>query len=210
MRVSKKHDIRLQEILDASASLFMQKGYDKTTINDILERVDIGKGTFYHYFKSKEEVMDAIISRMLELVVKAAKTVADDETIGAREKMRQIIFSLNVSQNPDGQILEELHQPANAQMHQKSITQTIQAVAPIIGEVVKQGIEEGIYKVEYPCETIEFLLVANQFIFDQGIMRWTPEETASRRTAFVHMIERSLGAAEGSFGFMLENGETNA
>jgi AcrR family transcriptional regulator len=66
MRVSKKHDVRLHEILDAAQSLFAQKGYEETTVNDILDRVGIGKGTFYHYFQSKEDALAGVISRVVE------------------------------------------------------------------------------------------------------------------------------------------------
>ena len=61
MRISKEYDERKNEILDTAERLFHTKGYEKTTINDILKEVNIAKGTFYYYFKSKEEVMDALI-----------------------------------------------------------------------------------------------------------------------------------------------------
>lgn len=204
MRVSKKHDVRLNEILDAAELLFIQKGYEKATVNDILEKVDIGKGTFYHYFKSKEEVMNAVIERMKDHVVNTAQSIADDQTMNAHEKLRNIILSLNISDSPDGPMIEELHQPSNAQMHQKSIVETIKDTAPILAEVVKQGVREGIYNTPYPLETMEFILAANQTIFDEGIFRWKPEEVAFRAVAFTHNIELLLGAAEGSFNFVIE------
>jgi AcrR family transcriptional regulator len=204
MRVSKKHDVRLNEILDAAELLFIQKGYEKATVNDILEKVNIGKGTFYHYFKSKEEVMNAVIERMKDHVVNTAQSIADDRTMNAHEKLKSIILSLNISESPDGPMIEELHQPSNAQMHQKSIVETIKDTAPILAEVVKQGVREGIYNTPYPLETMEFILAANQTIFDEGIFRWKPEEVASRAVAFTHNIELLLGAAEGSFNFVIE------
>ncbi len=204
MRVSKKHDVRLNEILDAAELLFIQKGYEKATVNDILEKVDIGKGTFYHYFKSKEEVMNAVIARMKDHVVNTAQSIADDQTMNAHEKLRSIILSLNISESPDGPMIEELHQSSNAQMHQKSIVETIKDTAPILAEVVKQGVREGVYNTPYPLETMEFILAANQTIFDEGIFRWKPEEVALRAVAFTHNIELLLGAAEGSFNFVIE------
>lgn len=65
-RVVKEAEARRNEILDAAEILFTGKGYAKTTIIDILEAVGIAKGTFYYHFKSKEEVMDAIIDRIVE------------------------------------------------------------------------------------------------------------------------------------------------
>lgn len=209
MRISKKHDIRLNEILDAAELLFIGKGYEKATVNDILEKVEIGKGTFYHYFKSKEEVMNAVIARMVELVVTKAKTIADDPALDAHGKLKQIIISLNLTENPKRGMIEELHQNSNAQMHQKGICDTIRAVAPILADVIIQGVKEGVYRVEYPLETIEFLLAANQLIFDEGIMKWTPKELWSRAKAFVYLTERALGAQRGSFDYLIEVFQNN-
>jgi AcrR family transcriptional regulator len=62
MRVIKEPEERRNEILDTAETLFFTKGYGKTTVNDILQAIGIAKGTFYYYFKSKEEVMDAVLS----------------------------------------------------------------------------------------------------------------------------------------------------
>ncbi|MDR2586890.1 MAG: TetR/AcrR family transcriptional regulator, partial [Coriobacteriales bacterium] len=185
MRITKKHDVRLNEIVDAAEMLFTSKGYETTTVNDILEKVQIGKGTFYHYFKSKEDVMDAVINRMVEGIVKCANAIADDSALTVNEKMRDAILSMNISDGVGKVVIEELHKPSNAQMHQTSITRTIQAVAPILAGIVAHGVQEGVYKTPYPLETVEFLLVANQFIFDSGIFRWSDEEMVARALAFV-------------------------
>ena len=63
MRIVKEADERKNEILDAAARLFMEKGFDRTSANDILAAVGIAKGTLYYHFKSKEDIMDALIER---------------------------------------------------------------------------------------------------------------------------------------------------
>ena len=75
-RIVKEADERRNEILDAAETLITEKGYSKTTIIDILNQVGIAKGTFYYYFKSKEEVMDAIIERFIEQDVQKARLIA--------------------------------------------------------------------------------------------------------------------------------------
>lgn len=66
MRIVKEHDERKNEIIDTAAELFLDKGYDQCSINDILNSIGIAKGTFYHYFKSKEDVLDAAVNKMSE------------------------------------------------------------------------------------------------------------------------------------------------
>ena len=83
-----------------------------------------------------------------------------------------------------------------------TIAQTLIAVAPVIADVVEQGNREGVYHAQYPLETVESLLVAGQFLFDEGIFQWTPEEMAARMTAFIHITETVLGAKPGSFQFL--------
>ena len=95
-RIVKEADERRNEILDAAETLFTEKGYSKTTIIDILNQVGIAKGTFYYYFKSKEEVMDAIIERFIEQDVQKARLIATllveaphGEALLLRRKLRQ-------------------------------------------------------------------------------------------------------------------------
>lgn len=204
MRVSKKHNERFHEILDAAEVLFTQKGYEQATVNDILNMVGIGKGTFYHYFKSKEDVMLSVLERMTNNIVGKAKEIAEDSSLSAHEKMKQIILSSNINNSPNVAILEEMHHPSNALMHQTGIVELVRGIAPFMADVVKQGIREGVYDTPYPLETIEYLLASNQFYFDEMTFQWTPEEVQVRAKAFIRIVELALGAGEGSFRFVLE------
>ena len=69
-------------------------------------------------------------------------------------------------------MIEQFHQPNNAEMHQKSLVQSIIHLSPILTEVLEQGIEEGIFSTPYPQETIELLLSSAQVIFDDGLFQW--------------------------------------
>jgi AcrR family transcriptional regulator len=202
MKNTERAEKSRNSILDVAERLFAEKGYEQTTISDILNISGIAKGSLYYHYKSKEEVLDGVLGRMTEQVTSATQAVADDLALTAREKMTRLIPSMDISKSPNEQMIRELHQPANALMHQKSISQTIRAVAPIIAGVVGQGNREGVYHAWRPLETVEILLVAGQFIFDEGIFQWTPEEMASRLTAFIEITETVLGAARGSFQFL--------
>lgn len=203
MRISKKPDERKNEILDAAEMLFGTKGYSKTTINDILQRVGIAKGTFYYYFQSKEEVMDAIVMRYIELGVEAAKEIAVDDKLTAHQKIFQIIMAQKPDTGSKEQMIEQLHQVNNAEMHQKSLVETILQLTPVLADVIEQGIEEGVFRTAYPKETVEFLLVSSQFLFDEGIFEWQPQELMQKAIAFTSIMEMTLGAEQGSFSYIL-------
>ncbi|MFD0870842.1 HTH-type transcriptional repressor KstR2 [Chlamydia abortus] len=204
MRISKKPEERRNEILDAAEMLFTTQGYSNTTVNDILNKVGIAKGTFYYYFQSKEEVMDAIVMRFIDLGVQAAKQIAANPDLQAHEKIFQILMAQKPDAGRKEQMIEQLHEVNNAEMHQKSLVETILQLTPVLTEVIEQGIAEGAFRTPYPKETVEFLLVSSQFLFDEGIFDWSPEEWMQKALAFTYVMEKTLGAERGSFSYVLE------
>lgn len=76
MRIVKEAEERRNEILDAADELFGRKGFDGTSTNDILEKVGIARGTLYYHFKSKEDILDALIQRYEEQMYSAAAAAA--------------------------------------------------------------------------------------------------------------------------------------
>ncbi|ANC07861.1 MULTISPECIES: TetR/AcrR family transcriptional regulator [Bacillus cereus group] len=205
MRIVKEYEERRKEILETAERLFLTKGYTKTTVNDILKEIGIAKGTFYHYFKSKEEVMDEIIMRIIKEDVTKAKRIVSNPDIPVLDKL----FKILMEQSPKSgdvkeKMIEQFHQPNNAEMHQKSLVQSIIHLSPVLTEVLEQGIEEGIFSTSYPQETIELLLSSAQVIFDDGLFQWKLEEMMRRAKAYIKMMEVSVGAKEGSFDYMIE------
>lgn len=205
MRIVKEYEERRKEILETAERLFLTKGYTKTTVNDILKEIGIAKGTFYHYFKSKEEVMDEIIMRIIKEDVAKAKVIVSNPNIPVLEKLFRVLMEQSPkSGDVKDKMIEQFHQPNNAEMHQKSLVQSIIHLSPVLTEILEQGIEEGIFSTSYPQETIELLLSSAQVIFDDGLFQWKPEEMMRRVKAYIKMMEVSVGAKEGSFSYMLE------
>ena len=69
MRIIKEAEERKNEILDVAGKLFGEKGYDATSTNDILKEIGIAKGTLYYHFKSKEDILDAMIERITDSLI---------------------------------------------------------------------------------------------------------------------------------------------
>ncbi|PEB39799.1 TetR/AcrR family transcriptional regulator [Bacillus pseudomycoides] len=205
MRTVKEYEERRNEILDTAEKLFVSKGYMKTTVNDILREIGIAKGTFYHYFKSKEEVMDAIITRIVNADVVAAKKIASSSNIPVLDKLFQILMvQVPKAGGNKEKMIEQFHQPNNAEMHQKSLVQAILHLTPVLTEVIEQGIKEKIFETAYPQETMEFLIASAQVIFDEGLFQWQPHEAMQRAKAFINIMEMTLGAKKGTFNYILD------
>jgi AcrR family transcriptional regulator len=198
MRIVKEPEERKKEILDAAEKLFAEKGYGAATVNDILDAVKIAKGTFYYYFKSKEDVLDALIDRRIGEGVEKAQEIAASSLSTAQK-----ILAIMMAQKPQNQIQEDftsvLHEKDNAKMHQKSLTQYVLRLSPCLGKVVKEGIEAGIFSTPFPNESAEILLCAGLVLFDDDYFKWTKEEAAARTAAFLTVMERAVGAESGSF-----------
>ena len=195
---------RKHEILDAAEKLFYQKDYTKTTIKDILKAVGIAKGTFYYYFESKEEVLDAIVDRYIQNGMKMARQIAQNTQLNAVEKIIQILKSSGPKEASEHQTLEQIHHVNNAQFHQKSLSKSIMNLTPIFTQIVEEGIEEGYFQTPYPLETMEMILVSGQILFDKGFFNWKPKEMRDKSIAFAYNLEKLLGAKEETFSQIVE------
>ena len=198
MRVVKKAEERRNEILDAADELFGQKGFDGTSTNDILEKVGIARGTLYHHFKSKEDIMDALIDRYSDGLLDAAQVIAVDKTIPIVERIIRVVMALNLSGGSSKEIMEHIHKPQNALMHQKIQKVIINGLPPILTAIILEGIEQGMFSTPFPYECMEMVVIYANTVFDDDMITLTDEERSSRMLAFVCNVERLLGAASGS------------
>lgn len=205
MRTTKDPETRKAEILDTAETLFITKGYAQTTIMDILNAVGIAKGTFYYHFKSKEEVMDAVIMRIVDADVAAAKKIICNSKLSAAEKLFQALFAQKpIAKSSKDKMISQFRQPSNAEMHQKSLVLSIQHMAPVLAQAVEQGIQEKTMYAEYPQETVELLLAAAQIVFDDALFHWETEAVKKKAEAFVKMMESALGAKKDAFRTMVQ------
>ncbi len=198
MKVSKEYTERKNEILDVAERLFSIKGYDKCTVNDILNAVGIAKGTFYYYFKSKEEVLDSIIERLTELIVEKAKVVASSSELSPVMKILNIIISMRVESEVGNELMEKIHKPENALMHQKSLNQIVTSVTPILSEVVNEGINQGIFKSDFPKQYMKIFLTSSITLLDDGIFQVKPEEQQMTLRALIAILEKMVGVSDES------------
>ena len=212
MRIVKEADVRKNEILDAAGILFSEKGYDNTSVTDIMNAVGIAKGTLYHHFKSKEDIMDALIKRQTDAIFLGAKKIAEDKSIPVKERIIRTILALHVdrSQTQGQKMMEQLHKPQNTQMHEKTKKIVFMGVPPILADMVAEGVQQGIFETSHPLECMEMSVAYLNTLLDDGIIELTEEERRGRIQAFIFHLERLLGVEQGQFDFiekMFEGGE---
>lgn len=196
IKESKDFNDRRNEILDVANKLFITKGYEKCTIVNILEAVGIAKGTFYYYFKSKEEVLDALIDRLSSTAVQRAEEVVSNENYSPLMKLLHVILSMRIESGVDEGFIESLHQSGNSLMHQKSLNTMVTKISPLLTRVVEEGVEQGVFASEYPREYMQIFLTSSIVLLDQGIFQVQPEEQAIVFRALISLLEKMLGVEE--------------
>ncbi len=202
MRTIKSAEDRRNEILDTAEELFAYQGYDNTSVQQILDKIGIAKGTFYYHFKSKEEVMDGVIDRNNDRLLTAARQVLENKELTVHEKIFQAIMSLKLDTSFGNEIIAELHKPQNALMHQKIMAVMIKGVTPILADIVREGIDQGIFHTPYPYESAEMLITYTQVVFDDALFTLTTEEQSMRIMAFIHIMECMFQVEPGSFSYV--------
>lgn len=197
MRVVKEAEERRNEILDVAERLFAEKGFDHTSTNDILQEIGIARGTLYYHFKSKEDILDAMIDRMTEQLLAKASAIAANGEIPVLQRLTLTIMSLNVNNEVGQEVMRQMHRPQNALMHQKMQEKLLRGVDPIITGLLVEGIEQGICHTDYPAEAIEMLMLYSNTAFDD-LMEYGEEERKKKIDAFIYNAERLLGMECGS------------
>ncbi len=203
VRIVKKAAQRRDEIVDTACQLFLTKGYDKTTMSDVMHSLQVAKGTIYHYFKSKEELLDAVVENIVAGGFIKKQTVVQSCKGLAMEKLILLITSSKKNAE-HREFLDNLHQPSNAGMHIRLLARLITVEAPLYAELIQQGCKEGIFSTDYPLECAEFILAGVQFITDLGVYPWNEEQLLRRAQALPRLIETQLQAPIGSFQFLLD------
>lgn len=197
MRVVKDAAERRNEILDVAERLFCSRGYDQTSTNDILAEIGIARGTLYYHFSSKEDILDAMIDRILDEIVRRASQIALDGSIPVLERMTQTILASNVDTKTGDMILEQMHKPQNALMHAKMQERLLKQLIPLFTKLIEDGISQGLMQTDDPEDTIEMFLLYSNTVFDDAIA-YSEKEKKKKVLAFISNTELLLHMEKGS------------
>lgn len=196
MRVVKEAEERRNEILDVAERLFSTKGFDNTSTNDILNEIGIARGTLYYHFQSKEDILDAMIDRMVRQMFVKAKDLAAQRDIPVLQRLTIMIKALNVSGDWGDQLMEQIHKPQNALMHQKIQEKLLAEMNPLLTGLIEEGIAQGICGTDYPAEVAEMTFLYANTVFDD-LMEYSEEEKRRKIEAFIYNLERLLKMEQG-------------
>lgn len=190
-----------ERILDAMRELFKEGKAGTASVSDIAKKAGIAKGGLYYYFRSKEEVLDALLEQEYADIIASCKAVVEQSDGSAISKLALLLKSYR-SSYVDASLDEYLHMPKNAALHQKSLAQILSAMSQIIARIIEQGVADGDFDCEYPLEYSEIMMSVFTFLLDPGIFPWTGEELIAKMKALADLLEKGLGTEQGSFSFL--------
>lgn len=181
-------------IVDEALKLFIQKGYDNTSIQDIINNLGgLSKGAIYHHFKSKEEIFDAVSLRIGQENAVYYDNILGDKTQNGLEKLRGMIRSAYLNPNNDvvfalrGKIMSDPRFLTN------QITATYEFVAPkYVQPIIEQGIQDGSIQTDYPKELAEVIMTLLNIWANPVVARTTAEEMRNK-LAFFSLLLKGIG-----------------
>lgn len=157
-RVTKAPEQRRQEIIDTAFDLFRTKGYQHTTVRDIVSALNVAQGLFYYYFKNKDEVLYAIIAQQGDsLITEIARIIADD-SVSPLSRIQQAMGAIAGFFYSTDAFWR--HSPAAlpASMSTQMQQMASELLEPYLSELLEQGAQARQFSLKYPVYTSRFLL----------------------------------------------------
>ncbi len=161
-RVVKAPAVRRAELLDAAHALFLENGYDSTSIHDIMARAGISKGGFYHHFASKEDMLGALVEQLTSEIVVRLEPILKDKTISALVRLNRIMAAgteLKAESAPAMRyVVGSLMRQDNALLYQRLQASTFEVLQPIMHDIIAEGVAQGIFSTSDPALVAEIHL----------------------------------------------------
>lgn len=160
-KTAKHRPDKIREIVEISEKLFLEKGYEETTIDDILAATGFSKGGFYHYFTSKDDVLAESVKTIMKDMLAELEPIVDDENLSALEKLKGFMAKKAGFQQPRKEFAKYLSMLMKSDfVLYKYYTSLAQSYVDPLAKIIEQGANEGVFSVQYPRATADILLRA--------------------------------------------------
>ncbi|HIR14799.1 MAG TPA: TetR/AcrR family transcriptional regulator [Candidatus Choladousia intestinavium] len=194
-------------ILDTMQKLISEKSSQAISVSDIAREAGIGKGSIYYYFKSKEEILEAVIERTYSKAIEESERLLKVSHLDALTKM-EIIF--RACRDSSSELLRQesstfLEMQQSALVHQQYIRIIIKKLRPILADIIRQGNQEGTMYCESPDEVAEIALLILTIKFDNQLSLQPPEQIRKTLDVFIYMLETSFHIQKGRLDYMLNS-----
>lgn len=200
---------RRKELIDIAGEFFFTKGFSKTSIQNIIDKADIAKGTFYHYFKSKDDILDAMTRNYVKGLYKKSFAILEMD-MDATSKLNYFFQEVQGWKMGNMKLMKVLMKVLmsdhNLVLRNRILQHTINETSPIYLGIIKQGVKEGVFNVKYPEQTSKFIISSFVFNGEEMMELFLSEEYSqeivdgvkNQLLFFEDVLERLLGAEHGT------------
>ena len=191
MARNKHPEETVEKILDVASRLFLEKGYEHTSIQDIINNLGgLSKGAIYHHFKSKEDILIAVTDRMTMESNQGLAKIRDASAMNGKEKLQEI-FKASINRPVQKDIFTVAPDfQNNPRLLDSLLRETVEVVAPYyILPIIKEGIEDGSIQTEFPEQLAELIILADNIWMNPMVFDSSPEESYAKFMVFIQMMQ---------------------
>ncbi|HKW60822.1 MAG TPA: TetR/AcrR family transcriptional regulator [Candidatus Dormibacteraeota bacterium] len=204
------HTVRREAFVEAAQRLMTAKGYEQMSIQDVLDAVEASRGAFYHYFDSKQALLEAVIDRMVDQALGEVQSVVEDRSLPAPARLQRVFSTIGrwkTARKPLVlALLEVWMSDHNAIVREKLRRTMVGRLADLLAPIIQQGIDEGSFRADSASDTARVLVmlllgfqdVATQLFLDRQAGRIELADVVRTFTGYTQSFERILGAPPGS------------
>jgi AcrR family transcriptional regulator len=200
IRITKDRGRRREEFIETSKKLFNKKGFEHTTVDDIVNTLGVAKGLFYYYFESKDALLDAITDACIEEVRLAVEDAISREDSSAITKMELLLEASGGIKMKSMALVEYFHEPRNKHLHLAVEERVMGFLVPAVEKIIRQGVEEGVFDTKYPHYAALAYIGAGRAISHEGMDGLSGKQFVEMVAAYQTLAERMLGARPGALG----------
>jgi AcrR family transcriptional regulator len=207
-----EHAARRGEILDAALHLMHDKGYAAMTIEDLLSTLQISKGALYHYFRSKQALLEGIVEQMGDSATAGLRRILDAPDTSALDKLHAYFAASYAWKSENATAVATLirlwHDENNALLRQKMTQGSMRTTAPFLEAIIRQGCAEGVFHTDFPHEAAGIITAMGLHLADafidaieaDGAVGIDISGPHARKAvaAYQQAFERILGLPDGS------------
>lgn len=192
--------VRREAFIDAALGLIQTKGYEQTSVQDVLDAVEASRGAFYHYFDSKVELLEAVLERMSDLVLADFAPLVNDPKVPALQKLRRLFTGIAQWKNQRKELMTELLRvwlsDENAIVREKFRRAMVARMVPLLAKIIAQGQAEGSFKIASPAHAARAV-----WSFMQGAQDTAAELFVARHAGAISFEEVKAALAAYEEGF---------
>jgi AcrR family transcriptional regulator len=194
---------RRAELIDAATRLFAEKGLEDTAVSDIVAEAGVAQGTFYLYFESKADLVNAVVVHISESIVEGVERIADEVGSDAVDKLLRMRDKLLSVVSDDTALLAFFHRPGNEAFHDRVSRDAVRLLVPALERVIEQGCDEGLFRISHADDAARFI-AALQDVTDPFDVFAEPDRLSHHTEALTEFVLRGLGCDDATVAREIE------